>query len=101
MFVFSRWTHWRKKNGSKYFTFHSTDDENKEVLKKYAQLLDEVKYLIKTINGGKSGEYGQDFKKIKFKLDDDLPLNKLLKFHTMTIIIRSVFEENGKYPQFF
>ena len=91
----------KKKNGSKYFTFPSTDEENKEVLKKYAQLLDEIKYLIKTINGDKSGEYGQDFKKIKFKLDDDLPLNKLLKFHTMTIIIRSVFEENEKYPQFF
>ena len=29
-------------------------------------------------------------------------LNKLLKFHAMTIIIRSVFEEDGKfYPQAF
>ena len=26
----------------------------------------------------------------------DLPLNKLLKFHLMTITIRSVFEEDGK-----
>ena len=40
--------------------------------------------------------------KIKFNSDDDLPLNKPLKFHEMTIIIRSVFEEGGKlYPQFF
>ena len=40
--------------------------------------------------------------KIKFNSDDDLPLNKPLKFHAMTIIIRSVFEEGGKlYPQFF
>ena len=40
--------------------------------------------------------------KIKFNSDDDLPLNKLLKFHNMTIIIRSVFEEEGKlYPQIF
>ena len=32
----------------------------------------------------------------------DLPLNKPLKFHAMTIIIRSVFEEDGKlYPQVF
>ena len=32
----------------------------------------------------------------------DLPLNKPLKFHAMTIIIRSVFEEGGKlYPQAF
>ena len=34
--------------------------------------------------------------------DDDLPLNKLLKFHLMTIIIRCVFSEDGKlYPQLF
>ena len=40
--------------------------------------------------------------KIEFNFDDDLPLNKLLKFHAMTIIIRSVFEEDSKlYPQAF
>ena len=31
---------------------------------------------------------------------DDLPLNKQLKFPTMTIVVRSVFEEDDKYyPQ--
>ena len=40
--------------------------------------------------------------KIRFDSDDDLPLNKPLKFHVMTIIIRSVFEEDGKlYQQLF
>ena len=40
--------------------------------------------------------------KIKFNSDDGLPLNKLLKFHAMTIIIRFVLEEDGKlYPQLF
>ena len=40
--------------------------------------------------------------KIKFNSDDDLPLNKPLKFHVMTITIRPVFEEDGKfYPQLF
>ena len=40
--------------------------------------------------------------KIKINSDDDLPLNKLLKFHAMTIIITSVLEEGGKlYPQVF
>ena len=40
--------------------------------------------------------------KIKFNLDDDLPLNKPLKFYAITIIIRSVFVEDGKlYPQLF
>ena len=40
--------------------------------------------------------------KIKFNSDENLPLNKLLKFHNMTVTIRTVFEEDGKlYPQFF
>ena len=40
--------------------------------------------------------------KIRFDSDDDLPLKKPPKFHVMTIIIRSVFEEDGKlYPQLF
>ena len=30
--------------------------------------------------------------KIKFDSDDNLPLNKVLKFHALTILIRSVFE---------
>ena len=34
--------------------------------------------------------------KIKFNSDDDLPLNKPLKYHNMTIIIRSIFEEDDK-----
>ena len=38
----------------------------------------------------------------KFNSDDDLPLNKPLKFQYMTINIRFVFEEDGKlYPQVF
>ena len=37
--------------------------------------------------------------KIKFD-SDDLSLNKQLKFPTMTIVVRSVFEEDDKYyPQ--
>ena len=40
--------------------------------------------------------------KIKFNSDDNLPLNKPLKIHIMVIIIRSVFEEDGKpYSQVF
>ena len=35
--------------------------------------------------------------KTKFNSDDDLPLNEILKLHNLTIIVRSVFEEDGKY----
>ena len=40
--------------------------------------------------------------KIKFNSDDKLPLNQQLNFLIVTIVIRSVFEEEGKYyPQTF
>ena len=40
--------------------------------------------------------------KIKFNSYDDLPLNKPLKLRLMTITIRHVIEEDGKfYPQVF
>ena len=40
--------------------------------------------------------------KIRFNSDNDLPLNKPLKFHAMTMIIRSVFKKDDKlYPKLF
>ena len=39
----------------------------------------------------------KDFMKIKFSSDDSLPLNKTLNLHNMKIVIRSVFEEDGKF----
>ena len=39
--------------------------------------------------------------KIKFNSDANLQLNKPLKFHNMTITIRSVFEDDKLYPQVF
>ena len=40
--------------------------------------------------------------KIKFISDNSLPLNKILKLHNLTVTVRSVFEEDGKYyPQVF
>ena len=40
--------------------------------------------------------------KIKFNTDDDIPSNKELYFPTITVIIRCVFEIDGKYyPQVY
>ena len=90
-----------EKNENKYLTFASTD-KNKKTLEKYTKLWEETKYHIKTINDGKSAEYEKDYMKIKFSSDDDLPLNKILKLDNLTIIVRFVFEEYGKYyPQVF
>ena len=64
---------------NKYLSFASTDT-NKEVLKKYIKHWDEVKYHIQTIN------------------DDEF----VTKFSVLTIIIRHIFEKDGKYyPQIF
>ena len=88
--------HIEEKTEIKYLVFDSTD-ENKE---KYSELWDGIKNEIETITGGKKGEYGKDFMKIKFNTDDNLPLNKPLKLHLLTIIVRCIFEEDGKfYPQ--
>ena len=79
-----------ENNGNKYLTFASTD-KNKKVLENYIMLWDKIKYHIQTINANKSGEYEKDYMKIKFDSDDDLPLNKILKLHMLTKIVRSVF----------
>ena len=89
-----------EKEMNKYLVFDSTD-ENKELLKKYNDVFNGIRNKIKKISGDEC-DYEKDYMKIKFNSDDDLPLNKPLKFHMMTIIIRSVFEEDGKlYPQVF
>ena len=79
-------------------------DKNKEVLIKYTELWDKIKNLIECnfIEKINSGEYEKVFMKIKFNSDDNLLLNKILKLHNMTIVIRSVFQEDDKhYPQVF
>ena len=92
----------KEKNWNKYLIFDDSVNENKEWLKKHTDIWDWIENKIKAINGGKENDYGKDYMKAKFNSDDDLSLNKPLQFHTMTIIIRSVFEENGKlYPQVF
>ena len=63
--------------------------------------MNEIKSCIEKINNNKSGEHEKDYIKIKFN-SDKLPLNKQLIFLSVTIVIRSVFEEDGKYyPQAF
>ena len=82
--------------------FDDSLNESKRLLKKHADVWDGIKYKIKTIYGGKENDYEKDYMKFKFNSDDDLPLNKPLKFYAMTINIRSVFEEGSKlYPQVF
>ena len=37
--------------------------------------------------------------KIRFESDNNLPLNKTLKPNMLTVVVRCVFEEDGKYSR--
>ena len=74
-----------EKGVNKYLVFDSTD-ENKELLKKYNDVFNEIRNKIKKISSDES-DYKKDYMKIKFNSDDELPLKKELKFHNMTITI--------------
>ena len=68
-------------------------------MKKFGKVL---KKKFKQLMVAKKIEYEKDYMKIRFKSNDDLPLNKPIKLRLLTIIIRSVIKENGKfYPQLF
>ena len=71
----------------------------KSDLKNTMMFFNGIRNKIKKISDDEY-DYEKDYVKIKFNSDDGLPLNKSSKLHNMTIIIRSVFEEDGKlYPQ--
>ena len=44
--------------------------------------------------------YDENYMKIKFSLDEELSLNKMIEIPSMIIVVRAVFHENNKYyPQ--
>ena len=89
-----------EKGVNQYLVFDSTD-ENKKLLKKYIGAFGGIMGKINEASNDEC-DYENDYMKIKFNSDDDLPLKKILKFHLMTITIRSVFKEDGKlYLQVF
>ena len=90
-----------EKNRDKYLNIADTD-RNSEVLKMYSEVWNGVKDCIEKINNSELGEYDKDYMKIKLNSDDDIPLNKVLNFPTITVIIRNIFEKDDKYyPQSF
>ena len=82
----------KEKYGEKYLILDST--------KKYREVFFKTRSKIKTINGAKQLVYEKSYARIGVNTDDDLPLNKPLKFPTLTITIRCVFQKGEKlYPQ--
>ena len=57
--------------------------------------------MIRWITTGKN-DYDEKHIKIKFTLDNELPLNKMIEVPNMITVVRDVFHENNKYyPQDF
>ena len=78
----------------KYLIINSTE--------KYEEVWSGIRSGIKTLNGGKELFYEKNCPRIGVNTDDDIPLNKPLKFPTLTIIVRCIFQEGEKlYPQIY
>ena len=77
--------YFKEKNGEKYVILDSTE--------KYEEVFSGIISEIKTLNGGKELFYEKNYARIGINTDDDLPLNKQLKFPTLTIIIRCVLQK--------
>ena len=60
--------------GKKYLTLVPTN-KSKENVKKYEELWSKIRDLIRLITKN-SDDYDETYMKIKFSLDDELPLNK-------------------------
>ena len=86
--------YFKEKNGEKYLILDSTEV--------YEDVFSRIISEIKTLNGGKELFYEKNYARIRINTDDDLPLNKQLKFQTLTIIIRCVLQKGEKlYTQIY
>ena len=92
--------HFEEVDGDKYLIISS---ENGDIMQKYQEGFDGIKEIIKRINDyGQPIEYDDNYMKIKFNTDDNITLNKIIYFPTITIIIRSIIKNDDKYyPQLF
>ena len=52
-------------------------NENKDIIKKYDEMWSKIRDLISSITES-SDDYYEKYIKIKFNLDDELPLNKTI-----------------------
>ena len=89
LIIHSATWHFKEKNDDKYLSLDSTD--------KYKEVWSGTRSEIKTTNGRKELFYEKKRAKIGIDNDDDLPLNKSLKFPILVIIIRCVFQEDEKF----
>ena len=86
--------YFKKENDEKYFILDSTE--------KYKEVLSEIKSEIETINGGEKMYYEKNYDRIAVNTDDVAPFHKKIRFPSLTIIIRFVFQNDRKLcPQIY
>ena len=92
--------YFEEKDGDKYLIISS---KNGDIMQKYQDLFDGIKEIIKKINDySRPIKCDDSYMKIKFNTGDNIPLNKIIYFPTITIIIRSVTQKDDEYyPQRF
>ena len=94
LLIYSATRCFKQKMGEKYLVIDSTE--------KYEEVFSGTKKEIKTISGAKELIDEKDYAKIRINTDDDVLLNKELKFPTLTIITRCIFQEGNKIdPQIY
>ena len=67
-----------------------------DVLRKFANIWKSIRAKIEENTGG-IVQYDKDYMKIKFESNDNLPTDKTVNIRLATIIIRSIFAQNGNY----
>ena len=94
LIIHSATGYFKEKNGEKYLILDPID--------KYEEVFSAIKSEIETINGGEKMYYEKNYARIGVNTDDDIPMNKQIKFPTLTIIIRCVFQSGKKLcPQIY
>ena len=78
------------------------DENNKEVINVFNKLWKFIKdiEMIKRndkITFGSADNKISEYNKLKFSSDVDLPLDTLIEFHMLTIVINCVIEKGNKY----
>ena len=81
-----------EKDGNRYLNIALTNNNDEVMMKKFNEVWKGIKDQILKINGSVE-EYDIYYKKIKFYSNVTLPLNTVLKFHALTVVIRCIIEK--------
>ena len=91
-FIFSKMNeHFEETNKSKYLPLVPTN-KSKEKIKKYEQLWIKTRDLIRSITKILD-DYDEKYMKIKFRSDEELPLNKMVEILSIIKVVRAVFRK--------